>query len=103
VIDRSGSCAIVTFIVDNMCYVANVGDSRAILSLDTGKDFNVLTNDHKPNEPQEKKRIVENGGKVYQTQTPAKNFNLTMNNINNNQVIVGPYRVFPGRLSVFLF
>lgn len=86
-----------------MCYVANVGDSRAILSLDTGKDFNVLTNDHKPNEPQEKKRIVENGGKVYQTQTPAKNFNLTMNNLNNNQVIVGPYRVFPGRLSVILF
>ena len=31
IVDRSGSCAIVLLIVGEMCYCANVGDSRAIL------------------------------------------------------------------------
>lgn len=35
-LDKSGSCAIITMIVNDMCYVANVGDSRAIMSADTG-------------------------------------------------------------------
>jgi protein phosphatase 2C family protein 2/3 len=30
--ERSGSCAIVALIVGDICFVANVGDSRAVLS-----------------------------------------------------------------------
>jgi protein phosphatase 2C family protein 2/3 len=49
-----------------MCYIANVGDSRAVMSTDAGKNIIPLTNDHKPNELTEKKRIIEAGGRVYQ-------------------------------------
>jgi protein phosphatase PTC2/3 len=34
--ERSGTCANVVLIVNDMIYVANVGDSRAILSVDCG-------------------------------------------------------------------
>ena len=53
-------------IVDNICYVANLGDSRAIMSLNKGKELKPLTNDHKPSEQDEINRILKAGGKVYQ-------------------------------------
>lgn len=46
--------------------MANVGDSRAIMSADKGQKVFVLSNDHKPTEDGEVKRIVENGGRIYQ-------------------------------------
>ena len=47
--DKSGSCAVVALIVENICYIANVGDSRCLISMNKGKDIRVLTTDHKPN------------------------------------------------------
>ena len=64
--DNSGSCAVVVLIVDNMCYVANVGDSRAILSSEKSSKCIPLTRDHKPCDPREQKRIIEAGGQIYQ-------------------------------------
>eukprot|EP00826_Nyctotherus_ovalis_P058915 TRINITY_DN8147_c0_g1_i29.p1 TRINITY_DN8147_c0_g1~~TRINITY_DN8147_c0_g1_i29.p1 ORF type:complete len:316 (-),score=57.49 TRINITY_DN8147_c0_g1_i29:324-1271(-) len=32
-VDRSGSCALTVLIVNDTCYIANVGDSRAVLSM----------------------------------------------------------------------
>lgn len=66
ILDKSGSCAIVIMTVDDMCYVANVGDSRAIISKNCGSICRALTIDHKPNDCNEQKRITEAGGKIYQ-------------------------------------
>lgn len=71
-LDRSGSCAIVTLFVDDLCFTANVGDSRAIMSCSGGKYTCSLSYDHKPNEKTEQTRIVNAGGKIYQTQSVTK-------------------------------
>ena len=63
--EKSGSCAIVCLIIDDILYCANCGDSRAILSLNSGKDIKLLNQIHRPSEENEKKRIIENGGSVY--------------------------------------
>lgn len=34
--ERSGSCAIIVLIVEDIIYVANIGDSRAVLSTGLG-------------------------------------------------------------------
>ena len=51
--ERSGSCGIIVLMVDMECYVANVGDSRAIMSSDQGKKLFLLSRDHRPNEEYE--------------------------------------------------
>lgn len=76
-IDRSGSCAIVVLIMDDICYVANVGDSRAVMSAEQGRQVIVLSNDHKPTDEVEMKRIMENGGKIYQNSSVIPHPNPT--------------------------
>ena len=71
VVERSGSCAIVVLIVGDICYVANVGDSRAVLSSNGGDSMVALSRDHKPSDIEEYKRIVKAGGQVYQTTTSS--------------------------------
>ena len=73
VIEKSGSCAIVVLIVGEMCYVANVGDSRAALSSNQGSRMTALSRDHKPSDVDEYNRIIKAGGQVYQTTTVAVN------------------------------
>jgi serine/threonine protein phosphatase PrpC len=58
----SGCTAVVVLIKDNVLYVANLGDSRCILSRDN-KAF-PLSSDHKPGDQTEKQRIERAGGQV---------------------------------------
>ena len=66
VLDRSGSCAIVVLVIGDTCFIANVGDSRALLSAYSGKKIFPLSKDHKPSETEEKERIIKAGGQIYQ-------------------------------------
>lgn len=91
--DKSGSCAIVMLVIDDNVWIANTGDSRAVMSSYQGQKFTSISNDHKPSEDAEKKRIIKGGGNVYQ------NNNIMLAGP-GGPVTQGPVRVIPGRLSV---
>lgn len=100
-LDRSGSCAIVTFFYGNMLYVANVGDSRAIMSSKFGDVISELSIDHKASCEYEQKRIFDAGGKIYQTRLSHSNPSIKIfYEGEEHSFILGPHRVMPGRLSV---
>jgi len=65
--ERSGSCATIVMIINDIAYVINVGDSRCIMSIDGGSSVAVLSRDHKPDCELEKIRIQAAGGKIYRT------------------------------------
>jgi len=60
--DKSGSTAVCVLVSPQHIYLANCGDSRAVLSRD--KQVAVTTQDHKPTNPTEKERIQNAGGSV---------------------------------------
>jgi serine/threonine protein phosphatase PrpC len=62
IVERSGSCAIIVLIVGDIAYAANVGDSRAFMSTNEGQQIMLLSQDHKPEDEGETKRVEENGG-----------------------------------------
>ena len=89
-IDKSGSCANIVIVTkQNDLLFLNIGDSRA-LYLDHNFKVIYFTEDHKPNSPLERERIIQNGGSVYQNNPTG--INMYISDI--------PFRVLPGRLSV---
>ncbi|XP_043724832.1 probable protein phosphatase 2C 24 [Telopea speciosissima] len=60
--DAVGSTAVVAIVTPDKIIVANCGDSRAVLS--RGGKAVPLSNDHKPDRPDELARIQEAGGRV---------------------------------------
>lgn len=79
------------FIYGDTCYIANSGDSRAIMSSFAGDRVSELSLDHKPSDEYEQKRILDAGGKIYQycqynierncrTQTPPSSLSTTDRN-----------------------
>ena len=101
-IDSSGSCAIIILIINDSCYIANLGDSRALYSADEGKKFFQLSRDHKPNDPIEKKRIYKAGGSIYKAN--IQQITESSNGFQAKEGLINlPYRIYPGRLSVSYF
>lgn len=60
--EQAGTTAVTILIKDGRLYCANVGDSRAIASING--NLEVLSLDHKPSNPIEMKRITNAGGWV---------------------------------------
>jgi protein phosphatase 2C family protein 2/3 len=97
--------------VNDDVYIINVGDSRAIASKNNGAIGLDLSKDHKPSDPVEFKRIESAGGHIYQTHSVINsNGQPCLQQIRvsappeekymMDNPLVGPYRVYPGRLSV---
>jgi serine/threonine protein phosphatase PrpC len=66
-LDDSGSAAVVAIVGNGEIFVANAGDSRAILSVEPEPDTLrgvQISEDHKPDRPDEKARIESHGGKI---------------------------------------
>ena len=89
--DGSGSCGIMAVIRDKKCIIANVGDSRLVIFKNGTISFQ--TEDHKPGDEKEKKRIELAGGQIYQSPSIFPLYQ-------NGKEIEIPWRVLPGRLSV---
>ena len=102
-IESSGSCAIIILIINDSCYIANLGDSRALYSMDNGKKFFQLSRDHKPNDPIEKKRIYKAGGNIYKSNFQQVSESSMIGFKSKENLSSLPYRIFPGRLSVSYF
>ena len=103
-LDRSGSCAVSALIMDEWCFITNLGDSRALYSYDSGKQLYQVIRDHKPNDPIEKERIEKAGGSVYHDNYVMINGIKTK--IEDNQLPPGvslPYRLLPGNIAVRIY
>ena len=102
-VDKSGSCALISLIVNNMLYAINLGDSRALYSRDGGKEYYQITRDHKPNDPKERARIENAGGQVYYAnKTVINGVEVTLKEEQFGPGFKFPYRFAPSGLSVSL-
>ena len=62
---RAGSCLNAALILDETCFVINIGDSRSLLSAETGSKVMIVSKDHKPSDLSEIQRVAKGGGDVY--------------------------------------
>lgn len=71
--ETSGTCAICVLLVDQHCFVINLGDSRAVIGAKQSgqKIAYQMSIDHKANREEEKKRIEASGGMVTQDKLGA--------------------------------
>ncbi|CAK9251403.1 unnamed protein product, partial [Sphagnum jensenii] len=86
--DFSGTTFTCAVIRDNKCLLCNIGDSRTSLAYRNEKGVHAvnLTIDHKPDLPEEKKRIEAKGGRVFA--------------VEYDDGVDGPSRVWLGHMDV---
>jgi len=68
-VDDSGTTVLVAFFAGDHFFIANAGDTRAVLGRGSGESLR-LSVDHKPDWPPERKRIEACGGRVVMASVP---------------------------------
>ena len=112
--DSSGASALSLYFTGNSLISINLGDSRCVLSSESGKKVADLSNDHRPDRLSEFNRIIENGlhlervtlnSKTGEVEThlirkfqEVKNLNSLEKN--HSQGNFGRWRIFPSGASV---
>lgn len=87
----SGSCALAVLVVGDKCFVANCGDSKAVISLNGGKMVTALNSQHNTSSPEEQNRVIQSGGKLT---------NAYMQDQEGKNIKIGSTKILPGRLKV---
>jgi len=64
---KNGTTSVTAMLINNVLYVANCGDSEAVMAKKKpqGLEAVEISSKHKPNDPREKKRIEDLGGAVF--------------------------------------
>ena len=102
-LDKSGSCALVMLIINDVLFSINLGDSRALYSYDTGNFKYQITRDHKPNDDVERKRIENAGGSVFYANKIQRNGReIELKEEQFGKGFSFPYRISPGKIAVSL-
>jgi len=91
----------VALLRDNQLFVANAGDSRCVLCRD-GQAVN-MSDDHKPEDPDEQERIVNAGGRVTCDGRVNGGLNLSRAIGTTNITITTSLPSFKRQLKTFLF
>ena len=84
----SGAFAVVVLVVGKKCFVANVGESKAIVSMRNGTKIIELSQRHCPEDDEEATRVTLSGGKVYK--------DFIINEIGEKEEI-GALKIVPGK------
>lgn len=83
--DTTGCTAVTVLVTPTEFYIANAGDSRAVLC--RNGIAVPLSEDHKPNDPRESERIVKAGGTVEESQGGARTHYRVNGNLNLSRAI----------------
>ena len=102
-VDKSGSCALIMLIVNDLLYAINLGDCRALMSTNSGENLYQITRDHKPNDEIERRRIEKSGAKVYYAnKVTVDGKEIELKESDYGEGFKFPYRISPGGIAVSL-
>jgi protein phosphatase 2C family protein 2/3 len=96
-LDKSGASAIVLVVIQDICYIASLGNCRAIMGGGMGSRSYNLYREHTLCEDNERKRVIRAGGNVQRSQYEAlKHFGEPSSEATSQH----QFRIYPGGLTL---